>query len=394
MSNESDEFSQKRPYLAQSFRQMIKSSSHDQHFNTEGQAEPWSELHRPYLPEFQDMPSRGWEDWAPPSYTIPGWTEWEFPGLDLGDWDIGDGQLGSGLGGGAGGPTMPKIPEEEPDPSLCPSVNVQGKASVFCGQVWVGEVTPSTKCVNWCKVIGIDASCFVVPGAVVVVVPNDVVGNFHVCVNSGYTEDTRRTRIYCSNEVEVQCCCEEFELTGNNTAGQNDTWTGTITPACPGATCDVTAGGGGDDEDYSCEVSEDGSEVYVTTSSDACAYFTVTVTAPSRGGNCTQYTASKGVRISAGSQWCSLCGVGPDCGTVWCTDTGVFIICGEGDEGPIAVGGNVACSSTTTKLCADSAACDYGECCTGASCSCPGYPQADKPCWSLYVIYEWQCSPC
>lgn len=74
-------------------------------------------------------------------------------------------------------------------------------------------------------------------------------------------------------------CCGYTGMTidGDNTVDPGDTWTGDITPACPGATC--TVGGfvpsctGG----LSCSVSSDGAQVHVAVADGTCGSFWVRI---------------------------------------------------------------------------------------------------------------------
>ena len=104
-----------------------------------------------------------------------------------------------------------------------------------------------------------------------------------------------------SYEVEVailncRCCCESISLTGASTVNPGNTWTGTITPACPGATCEVVSNSGCS---LSCNVNASGSQVTVGTAGTDCGGFTVTVT-DEGSAECTA-TDSKFVRITGGS---------------------------------------------------------------------------------------------
>jgi hypothetical protein len=83
----------------------------------------------------------------------------------------------------------------------------------------------------------------------------------------------------CSDSIEiaVSCegCCLDFEITGAPTVNPGSQWTGTITPACPTATCEVSSNSGCT---IGCGMNDAGSEVYVTPGVDDCGGFTVTVT--------------------------------------------------------------------------------------------------------------------
>lgn len=127
--------------------------------------------------------------------------------------------------------------------------------------------------------------------------------------------------------VDCRCCCEEFTLTGDDTVGNGlgATWTGTISPACPGATAEVTSNSGCD---LTAIVNGAGSQVLVNTTG-ACGQMIVTVTGPD--GNCTAYSDSKGVRIAGGSwgNWTLCCQVGDLCDTC-CGSDWLCNLCGEG----------------------------------------------------------------
>lgn len=121
----------------------------------------------------------------------------------------------------------------------------------------------------------------------------------------------------------VECECEDYTISGSGTATQNSSWVGTVSPACPGATCEVS----GDDPDkstnFSCSVNEAGSEVTVQVGAAACGSFTVFLTACEEGGD------SVVVRITDGGGWddsVDLCDAGGVCGScsslaeTYCTD--------------------------------------------------------------------------
>jgi hypothetical protein len=98
--------------------------------------------------------------------------------------------------------------------------------------------------------------------------------------------------------VQVSCdvCCEDFELAGAATVNDDAIWVGTISPACPGADCEVSSNSGC--EGFSCAVNQAGSEVVVGVPENACGGFTVTVTdGNSDNDDCTA-SDSLGVRIN------------------------------------------------------------------------------------------------
>jgi len=105
----------------------------------------------------------------------------------------------------------------------------------------------------------------------------------------------------CSNSMSVEVldeeeCCAEFTLTGDDTVNQGDTWTGTISPACPTAECSVSSNSGCS---LTCTVNAAGSQVTVGTTG-ACGSFTVTVTDQARDGECSETSDTQSVRIIGG----------------------------------------------------------------------------------------------
>lgn len=117
-----------------------------------------------------------------------------------------------------------------------------------------------------------------------------------------------------TKEIIIECsgCCASFTLSGADTVAPGSTWTGTISPACPYATCSVVSNSGCD---LSCSINEAGSSVSVVTGGSDCGGFTVTV--EDDGFKCTE-SDSKFVRITGGS-WAHEYPSG-DLGLAGCTD--------------------------------------------------------------------------
>jgi hypothetical protein len=179
-----------------------------------------------------------------------------------------------------------------------------------------------------------------------------------------------------SISVDVTCgrCCEDMTLTGADTVAQSGTWTGTISPACPGVECSVTSNSGCS---LSCVLNEAGSEVTVTVGSSDCGGFLVTVTDASvAGGECAANTDSKHVRITGGTgDWrFDTTGTAISCGEVTACNEDGNCGCGYGSAYPHSAcvvdnqykyglnnGGDFDCSQ------------NYGRSClAGSSCTCTG----------------------
>lgn len=103
---------------------------------------------------------------------------------------------------------------------------------------------------------------------------------------------------YGSVEIIVECgeCCAEFTLSGASTVAPGSTWTGTISPACPGASCTVISNSGCS---LDCTVNEAGSQVTVDTDAGDCGGFTIIVTDETTG-ECTANSDSMFVKITGG----------------------------------------------------------------------------------------------
>jgi len=112
--------------------------------------------------------------------------------------------------------------------------------------------------------------------------------------------------------VDCCCLCEGLTLTGSGTVNHNSIWSGTLTPACPNATCEVSSNS--ECEGFTCGVSALGNQVLINVPEDACGSFSVTVT-----DGCERNTASFSVRINdsgQGGEWtvlstCVYSDVGP-----------------------------------------------------------------------------------
>jgi hypothetical protein len=106
-----------------------------------------------------------------------------------------------------------------------------------------------------------------------------------------------------SKEVSVTCggCCGEdgWTLDGPATVAAGYTWYGTISPACPDATCEVSSNS---ECELSCSVNSAGSEVTVGTSSGQCGQVDVTIFNPG-GEECANATASDSFRITGSGNW-------------------------------------------------------------------------------------------
>ena len=125
--------------------------------------------------------------------------------------------------------------------------------------------------------------------------------------------------------VDCAQCCDPFVLGGDDNKDPNSTWTGTITPACEGATVVVTSNSGCT---LSGTVASDGATVSVPIGALDCGAFTVTVSFNESG--CDVQSASITVRINDtganGGDWALdtviWCRVQSGCGGHDCTCAG------------------------------------------------------------------------
>lgn len=262
-------YSGKKPYLTHNYRTMMKKKTQEEYYFHELHEDPMSELLKPYLNDPELPGFTGYE------YMGPIW--WEWPPFDY---------PGAGTGGGVG----PYDDDDGlPDQKHCDSCVIVGPESVSCGEPWVGQVIPS-QCAGFITfAVGLDDSeefpTAVTDAGVIVVTPPSTTTetSMLVCSSGG------QGGVTCCLEVIVDCCCLDFTLTGDDTVNPSATWTGTIDPACPGATCEVTSNSGCT---LSCAVNEEGTQVTVTPGAEDCGSFTVTV-----NGLCDE-SASFGVRIN------------------------------------------------------------------------------------------------
>ncbi len=218
-------------------------------------------------------------------------------------------------------------------------------------------------------------------------------------------------------EVDVTCvdvdCCELIALTGSLTQGVGTTWTGTISPACPGAECEVTSNSGCT---LSCGINGAGSEVTVAVGGGDCGSFTVTVDGPGSGGSCPQNSDSITVKITGnGGDWKLVTTNGP--GFIGCT-TGVCCGCSNQTYAPCISGGfkygtgqdpftgNNACRDNWSRQCKGEAnepcsssnsapPCDSDKSCASDSHPSCGRCDVDGGCCCMNHSYwkcEWKCT--
>jgi hypothetical protein len=215
----------------------------------------------------------------------------------------------------------------------------------------------------------------------------------------------------CTDTIEVvitdcDACCDEFALTGDDTVNAGETWTGTINPACAGATCEVASNSGCT---LTCNVNEAGSQATVAVGGGDCGTFTVTVTEPD---GCEGDSAVKSVRINGGGgswvriggadQVCGACPAGPN------TRASGLVAC-VGRDG-FKYGGGTTCQfNNNTEHCygctptqcpeaentrPDCPAYDGYQTCAEAGTDlsgCPGPTIQGCTRWN-YSLCEWKCS--
>lgn len=213
-----------------------------------------------------------------------------------------------------------------------------------------------------------------------------------------------------SMEIQVICsgCCEDLTISGDETVNQGATWTGTITPACPGASCQVSSNSGCD---LSCNVNEEGSQVTVGVGGSDCGSFMVTVT--DEKGGCSE-SDSFSVRINSGG-WTYCSATGYDCWSS-CHCAGTFQISSSTWYNIVAGGYRVGTLYNKYGYCCPGGGtckdedkyyecaynCKYWECnlgtvdCNGglALCgeSCLSTGESAVYFWWVDTIQEWDCS--
>jgi hypothetical protein len=212
-----------------------------------------------------------------------------------------------------------------------------------------------------------------------------------------------------SKDVLVTCdlCCngeDGIVLTGADTVAAAATWTGTITPACPNTTCEVTSNSGCS---LSCTVNAEGSQVTVTPGASDCGSFTVTVTDPGGTEQCPAGTSSKTVRITGGgASWQFVQSAPADCQGCDCGCSGTVLpytpCINEGLKYGTNNGGTFDCSIGYGYNCKTLAGCTVGPgswppCHSGggSECSgaCLGPCGSEAPCIDkVWHECEWKCS--
>lgn len=259
-----DYWSGKKPYLVHDYREMMQQKTQEEYYFHELASDPMSELYRPYLYDDDVEPGMGWEYMSPSDTPWPGWDPPVVypPGG-------GDCQLAC-------------------NPSMLDCKGGCTKIACICGG---GILSASVKSDPTGGMIQIaDAS----PSHVTVCLngdPGDLGEEYPKAVISvsgiGGSVDVEVALVDCLD------CCEDFEITGAATVNPGATWTGTISPACPGATCEVSSNSGCS---LSCSVNGAGSQVTVTPGASDCGSFTVTVSDGT--GDACSASASAVVRIN------------------------------------------------------------------------------------------------
>lgn len=281
----------------------------------------------------------------------------------------------------------------------CTWAKIMGVNEIECGEcrsytqihVWLSCGYPPWEAAfgNW-WIDGGAGGCFVTHNGVFATVCCDGDApeqTFTLCYNAGNCTD-------CI-EVVVECgCCDEFTLTGNDTVNAGSTWTGTIDPACPGATCEVVSNSGCT---IGCSVNESGSQVTVPVGGADCGGFTVTVTEPE---GCEGDSASKSVRINGGSyNNKGFCTAVPEFATGQSEDFNAGCFANDQWEGYvqytelIRLAWNSSSTSNWANHCREWNQ-GGGDACIPPGGSCPG--PGDQSCATgtdtAYWVWEWDCS--
>jgi hypothetical protein len=206
-----------------------------------------------------------------------------------------------------------------------------------------------------------------------------------------------------SMSIQITTCdpcfsCEEFTLAGDDTVNQDSTWTGTISPACPTAVCEVSSNSGCDP--FTCGINGPGSQVTVDVGPDECGSFTVTVR---DGEDCEDTTATKSVRINAGS-WVTIltsaCTAGclntcfPSDGSGPACVTGIYKYGRRGGGINCRDGHHISCHGPPS-ICWNQDNCDWG-CLSPGAGYCPHVP-CEGPAYGYLTHHdaakcEWKCT--
>lgn len=344
----------------------------------------YSEFQKPYT---QDKEEDNYPDW-----------EWTWP-----DWNW---------------PPIPKVTIPDPVPNPC-SVDedcvwagIIGPDTLECGKcypytqahLYIGcDIAPYWAAFGSWELSGGNGDCYLLFGDQTSLIAT-------VCCDDAASAQTLSLcyngPLNCTDciSIVVECeeCCEDFTLSGNGTVNSGNTWTGTIDPACPGATCEVTSNSGCD---LACEVNGTGSQVTVETGINDCGGFTVTVTDAGVGAECSANNASAYVRIIGGTGAWRFQSA-PSCD---CNDSGTCG-CGYGNATPYSsctvgiyrygepTGATFDCLSNWGYSCHGGTNCGGGEggaCGEQYTCGDPGPACSNPPSWCTchtFHICEWKCA--
>jgi hypothetical protein len=272
----------KKPYIYESLEGWLqitrKKSWNDPTVNPQDLA-PYSEFQKPYAND-KDMSYPEWEWTWPDDWVGPPIDDLTYPDPISHPCSIDEDCIWAGVIG--------------PDEMECDDCYTFTQAHLFLGC----DIAP------WWAAFGswkletsiTDGECsFLFSGPIMATVccDEDAEGSF-IITYLGPLDCKGGIEVSVSCDKEPECC--EFELTGAASVNPGNLWVGTVTPACPGAECEVTSGSGCD---LSCGINMAGSEVTVGTSGGDCGMMTVTVTDPTQ--DCSGSSA-KSVRITGG-QW-------------------------------------------------------------------------------------------
>lgn len=98
--------------------------------------------------------------------------------------------------------------------------------------------------------------------------------------------------------ITLQCeCCVEFEIEGPETVNPNNTWTGSLSPPCPGARVFISSNSECAGS-VSGELNDDGDEITVSVGAVACGSIDITVADQNEG--CQTPQAYHSIRINQG----------------------------------------------------------------------------------------------
>ncbi len=376
--HKSTSYSGKKPYLVHNYRTMMKKKTQEEYFFHELGKDPMSELLKPYWFD-PEVPGFGWE------YIMP---DWQIPGFEL------PGDDGGGVGFG---------------PCVMACNNVILDCAGGCTKIpCICATEPMSAHIAWDDSQGNAYIAGVGGGMVTICVKEEAAGESvgdYPTIGVKVIDGDGDPYVVTVSLVDCDPCCDDISVSGDPTVSPGATWTGTISPACSGATVVVVSNSG-------CTalggvVNGAGSEVTVDVAANECGTFVVTVSDP-LGGDCS--TGEATVRINAegqGGGWAQET-------VIWCRiEYGCSSGCGAGsrthaacvdDSTGFKYGRGTDCASTFVEKCTrpDNSPCasgglppcwdfDYALCVQPYMSSCAGCDPACTNVWYDCHRCDWSC---